>query len=213
MYPFPTPSLLAGSSQGAAFVGALAVNMPSSSIAVSFPPGTQAGDIAIIFWAYSGPGTISGGAGGWSISSYHWSAYGYTSTMAIKVLAAGDLAGVTVNDGAGGCTLIVAVYRGATAATPKTSFLGASGSTLTIPGFTKSASCKGILNFVQDRDPGSNPVQPSPLIMRAGPGNFGYFAANVADQLSPASYVSGTDFNWTDFVTATQQIGVSVELT
>lgn len=212
-------SKVTGGGGGATFVGASTIaEGTGGSVAIPFPGSPQVGDVAIIMcWAgFSDTASISGGAGGWTKDTITWNVLSYFSSVFFKVLAAPDLGGVTLNNAStipSGSTVVVAVYRGPTAAAVKTRNAGEPGTSLTLGGFTKNASCKAIVTFAQDRDPTSNPNQPGIFVMRAGPGGFGFFSGNVADVLTPASYTNGTNIVWTNFDSTERQIGWAIELT
>lgn len=202
----------AGSVMAAQFVGAANNNGGAASQAVTFPGSPVATDFAIIMcWAgFSDTASISGGAGGWTKSTITWTNYGYYSSIFYKALASGDLAGVTVNNG-GNSPIVVMVYRGPTTLAVKSTNTGATGSTLALTGFTKNASCKGVVTIVHDRDPVGGFSPPGTFTSRTISA-YVFFAAGSADILTPANYTNGTTVTWTGFSTGTDQVGWLIEL-
>lgn len=183
--------------------------------------GAVAGDIAVVYIPYEGTdvdgnftdnATVSGT--GWTKSSLNWSLLGYWSAVFWKELAAGDVAGrIATTPNVTGVPVIFAVYRGPTVASVKSTNAGASGTTLTLGGFTKSASSKAILSFVSDRDASATPAPPAPFAAVQGPGTSTTFTANLAAITSAGLYSNGTDVVWTGFGNTFEQTGYLLELT
>lgn len=204
--------VLASRGNAAQFVNSNINTGGAASQAISIPSGAQAGDIAIIIcWAgFSDSATISGGAGGWTRNTVIWTSYSYYSSIFYKVLASGDLAGVTVNSG-GSNPIACLVYRGASAVGVKSTNPGQV-TDLDLAGFTKNASCKAVVSLVQDRDGTVGFSPPGTFVSRSG-GAAGFFAIGTADIINPSNYVNGTTVTWTGFATGADQIGWLLELT
>jgi hypothetical protein len=220
MFPLSSALLGAGGQGPATFIGALAYDTVISPTSFDLPPGTQAGDLCLIMiWAaYSEnlatTGEVSGGDGGWSEHVLSWLYSDYHSSIVSKFLSAGDLAAdLSITNG--NCTIIVAVYRGVTGYSITTAGTIGDQSKVTLAGITKSATCKGLVTFAQDRDVNSNPTAPAGFTPRIGPraGGAALFTGNLADLLTPASYINGTNVVWTNFITSTPQVGFLVQLT
>lgn len=217
MFIFPgSPMAVGNSLPPATLVGATSVAPNGSGVAaVAFPPGTAAGDLAIIAVGYEAagiPSSITGGSGGaWTRSGLTWYSGNYFASLHQRVLSAGDLAGVTVN-GAYASPVMIIVYRGPTLATVKSSNPLQSDDKLTLTGFAKSSTCRGLVTLTFDRDAGSVPTAPASFARRVA-ASYVYFAGAIADKLSFNSYVNGATVEWTDFLTASGQMGWLLELT
>ncbi len=198
----------------------IASTTTSTSLPFTWPAGTAAGDLAVVYVAYQGfanNNTITGGAGGvWTKDALFWSALTYYSAVFSKVLASGDIAGNTLNrpDAAGDGTspYIIVVYRGPTALTVKSTVTNGTGTTITLTGFTKAGNSKAVVSCVADRDPAATPSTGSPFTAVQGPGTNINFAANLADVTIPASYLGG-NVVWTGFGNTFEQTGYLLELT
>ena len=204
----------AGGGPGATLVGALWGTQSTTTTPISFPVGTQAGDLAMIMsWGgFASSGSISGGAGGWSADHINWLNYGYRSSLLWKVLAAGDLAGVNFVSGSAGSAYVVAVYRGATSLAVKQTNTGGGGSEVPFSGFTKASNSKALVTIMHDRGPSSTPAAPAEFVRRTGGGAI-HFAAWLADLLNTSRYDNGDPLKWTDAETALDQVGWLLELT
>lgn len=203
-----------GAAPASLFVGAYAAVAPSTNFGVSWPAGSQVGDLVFIFVSTGDASTnISGGAGGWTRSDITWTNYGYGSCVFHKVLASGDMAGVSlvnITSWGNGAAYLVSTYRGVANASLKSINPGATGTTLGLSGFAKSGSCKGLVTFASDRDKGIG-VPPAGFTNRAsGEGN--YWSVCAADLVAPANY-NGTDLTWSGFYSGQDQVGVLYELT
>lgn len=192
----------------------------STSLAFTWPAGTAAGDLAVVYVAYQGTAnnnTITGGAGGvWVKDALNWSALGYYSAVFSKVLASGDVAGNTLNrpNAATDVTspYIIVVYRGPTALSVKTTVTNGTGTTITLTGFTKAGNSKAVVSCVADRDASATPSTGSPFTAVQGPGTNPNFTANLNDVLSVNQYVGGNVL-WSGFSNTFEQTGYLLELT
>ena len=209
----PRAGVLATTRTALSFVGASVVTATSTAQAITFPVGTQTGDLAIVMcWAgIADTASISGGAGGWTKNTITWTNFGYFSSIFYKTLAAGDVGGVTVNQGNNNA-MVILVYRNAAAVSVKATNPGSATTSLSLAGFTKNASCKGVVSIVQDRDPTASFAPPGTFASRAlGVGVN--FASGGADIVNPSNYVDGTNVVWTGFVNTFDQVGWLLELT
>lgn len=222
----PVPSTFgvyaSSGSTAASFVSVTGYNVTAgnTSQAVAFS-GAQAGDVAFIHLAYAGTGfdtaTISGGAGGWTKASQVDAAgFPYYATNFTKALASGDLGGVTVNfpnlEALNTTIVIVMVYRGASTATLKAS-ASSTTTTLSLAGFNKSGSSKGIVSIVSERDVTANFIPPGTFTARGSYTSSTQWRGRGADITNPSNYADGTNVVWSDFLTSFPQIGFLYELT
>lgn len=193
---------------------------PSTTTSLSWPAGSAAGDLAVVYVAYQGSAnnnTITGGAGGvWTKDALLWSALGYYSAVFSKTLASGDLAGNTLNapDAATDVSspYIIVVYRGPTVLSVKSTVTNGTGTTITLTGFTKAGNSKAVVSCVADRDPSATPSTGSPFTAVRGPGTSINFTANLNDVLSVNQYVGG-NVTWSGFGNTFEQTGYLLELT
>lgn len=157
-----------------------------STGAITWPSGTQAGDLAVAIAVGNTAVSIPGGT---VIAGDVVENSPSQSSFAFKVLAAADIStppSITVpTNGA----FYVAVYRGGTMVT-KRSTNASSGANVTVPGFTKSAASRRIIAAGHDRDPGTSSTPPTGFTLRAT-ASATFFMSAVYD-LSAAAY-AGAD--------------------
>jgi hypothetical protein len=187
-----------GGSPGSVFFGA---SLQINSGTVSFPAGTQAGDIAIF--------TIIGGF----VPSFSFGTQVITNNNAIrggarflnvytKVLTSGDISSPPTFNTASGL-IQTAIWRGGTAVDLKSGPTTGTGSTVTATGFTKNTASKLVISFMYDSAPG-----PTGLVLAAGftkCSTDGINDAGVNDDISKFadsdSYVSSANVTWTNLDT------------
>lgn len=181
---------------------------------ITWPPGTQVGDLAILtFWEASTSSdfaVISGGDGGWSSSHDAWTVFGYRSAYFFKKLTAGDMVGVSLQLPDSGTAIVLSVYRGPNTLAKRVQNVSG-GTTLIFPGFTKNAACMGLVTIAHDRDPSSVPKAPTNFIKRQT-FSAGYFSISVADLLETGKYPNGSSIGWSDFASFVEQFGWVLEL-
>lgn len=198
-------------------VGSSLGTTSGTATSLSWPAGSASGDIALVFVAFQGfanNNTITGGAGGvWTKNALNWSSLGYYSAVFSKTLASGDLAGNTLNSPDGSSSpYIIVVYRGPTVVAVKSTVNNGTGTSITLTGFTRAATCKAIISFVTDRDPSATPTAGSPFTAVQGPGAHGAFTANLSDVRTPTNYLGG-NVTWTGFGNTFEQVGYLLEAT
>jgi hypothetical protein len=211
--------VLAAAGGGFQFVNASANEINSAPSEVfSIPSGAQAGDLMFVSCAAYATDTItvtSGSGGAWTKNTVQdlVSGNGYYYSILYRVLTSGDISTGTVTVGTpnGASTCVLAVYRGASAVAVKASQAGNT-TDPTLTGFTKNASCKGIVTVVLDRNYTNNPSPPGTFTTRAGPGNFQFFNCELADITNPSNYTNGTNVQWTS-VGSTSNASWLLELT
>jgi hypothetical protein len=188
------------------FIGTNTYAPSGSSQSVSFSP-AQAGDLAIIIGVQSVFSTPSG----WTLAGTEaWGSL--TNRICYKVLTSGDIStgSVSVSTIAGGLVMIL-IYRGATVATIVSSKVGSSTS-LSVDGFTKNPSSRGVLTYVSEGGITDTIARPSGSASR---NNFSssVIRAAAADIL-PASFYGGGALVWTGLLSGTNNnVGQIIELT
>jgi hypothetical protein len=207
--------LLLMKSAGARFVAGATYGPPGQTQAIGLSA-YKVGDLVMIFATTVNippNAVITGGAGGW-VSDVETTTAGYKLYCFRKKLEAADLSGVTFNAGAGApdANINVVGYRGAASATLRAFAEALSGTTLTLPGFTKSVGCRRIVSHAVDRDPGSTFLTPTSWFARIAAFATTFFASRTAD-VPPSRYDNGTDVVWTGFDTGNLQFGFVMELT
>lgn len=212
----PVPTMFGVLASGAAGSGAAYITehhySPATSQAVSFS-GAAAGQLALIIVSNSLTAAPSPPAGWTSLGSYTWATFGYKDTAFWKILSAGDIStgSVTVTGLGSDGTLEIVFYSGVTSI----ALVGtgdSTTSTVNIPGFTKSGSCKGIVTYCTTRATGSSPAAPGTATNRVAVFGAGNFKTRVDDILNPSNYVDGSDLPYTN-VGALEAIGRAYELT
>lgn len=205
MFPF---AAVASGAAVTTFVGADVVD--GAALAISWPSGTQAGDAAIIC-------VVGNGAPSWSNFS-GWATDvngGVVSTVSLwycysKILSAGDVSTPPSYTGATAGGYIVAVYRGATSITFKTSLASDAGSDAALSGFVKAALSSRVVTAICDRDPGNDMTEPSGFTQRHEEA-ISFFDYAVAD-IAAGSYTNSASITWTNLATSFTQAAVSWEI-
>jgi len=210
-----------GEMRSAEFIGLNRYGNVASQLLV-IPAGSKVGDLAIVIINNSSNGAPTL-PGGWTITSLvnPWALFGYHDFLGQKVLDAGDIAAGTVlaNSLGGDGIITILVYRGVdhalVTATKRTS-VDNNLSTTTIPGFTKSATCRALLFYCCTRQPNLTLVSPSGAGFAKRLDNYWInggtnFKTSIDDMLNVGYYTNGTNVVYTGG--ATETIGVSIELT
>jgi len=203
----------AGSS-GAVFVTSANYDRPGSgSQAISFS-GMSAGQLAII-WNVSNGARPS--ASGWNAINTGAYNLGYPVTLLWKVLTSADISAgsVTVTADAGFFTVQAWLGPTSAAVVSAADANGAPGY-VTIPGYTKSGSFKGLIGLASLQNNGSGAttlVGPGTMVNRISNYQSTFFLATVADILNPANYTDGTAITFTANGSYFGLYGQLVELT
>lgn len=166
------------------FVGI--TSLIQTSGVISWPSGTQTGDLAIAI----GVGNSSVSPSGWTtVAGDPVNNAPSVSSFAFKVLAAADITSppsiAVPTNGA----FYVAIYRGGTVVTKKATNASTTASVV-VPGFVKSVSSRRVLAVGHDRDPGISAVPPSGFTLRASDSST-YFM-NALYDVSASSYTDGS---------------------
>lgn len=200
----------------ATYVGENHYALTGATQVVDFPAGCQAGDVVIMSIhcaTTTGNGSTPAGWSGLFAGAYNTLRL---ARIVGKVLENADIVAgtVTVTSLNGGNTgIAIQAYRGATGAAIVSSLLEDTGATCAVPGFTKSASCRGLIGIVMCLGNG-------PIVVPAGwterindtIANCGPFGA--ADLLTPSSYTNGAAITWSGFTTPGEsQAAWVIELT
>lgn len=192
---------------GFTIVGATTIANVNAPSTVTFPTGTQAGDLALLYGMYwfAAP-TIAG----WTITNWTWTNGGYHAFVAQKVLTAADIGSPpSLNAGQTGGTLSTVVLRGVSSFTSQGTN-EVTGSTWASPTYAARAADKASIVFVSDRDAASVPAAPvgwSPLIA-----NFSGAIFETTVSLTTAPSYFGVAATWSPFVTTNFQSGIVGEL-
>ena len=188
----------AAGSSAAAFVAKNEYTPSTSSQAVSFS-GAAAGNLAIIIVSNSTGGFPPTPAGWTSLGGYTWPVYSYNDTAFIKVLSAGDIStgSVTLTALNTDSTVQILFYAGATTAAVVGS-AATSSTTVTIPGFTKNANCKGIVLYCTTRQTVASPSAPGTAVNRIANFASANFKSRADDILNPSNYVDGSGLPYTN---------------
>lgn len=164
--------------------------------ALSLPPGTLDGDIAIVGFSYNG--TASGlGANPWE-SSTVTNSHGYPTSVFHKKIGAGGVAqGLTVS-GATYSPIFVAVYRGAEVISVIDSVDSTGNSIAYADAPAAAATALARVATLIDRNANPDAAPPAGYTVRSAGISTGVFSAMVADDLEglPGSVSSPA---WTGF--------------
>lgn len=193
----------------AVFVAANTVDSASGNIV--WPTGAQAGDIAIVAMTRAAAAAPTFSWGTLAVGPLDLS--GSSATWYIGVLTSGDLSSPPAYSNATNGGYSIVCYRGGTAIAAKNSLGGQTGSTITIPGFTKNASSLGVIAAFMDRDPGSgsSAVAPTGFTMnnKTSITFFGFGWASV----DPSGYTDSASAQFTGLVTSFNQSAAFFEIT
>lgn len=181
------------SSQGlVSYVGATTLASAStSSIAVSLPTGSKAGDLAVFNAFY--PGAVRAYPTGFTTDDYVFGTY--TLRTGYKVLTAADTTAGSVtlpaNLSGFNWTILLAVYDGAISLTRRTQAEVSSSTTLAVPGFSQTDATLALLGISLADETASVPTFPSPFINRIS-GFDAFGAVTLADAQDPGAYFGGS---------------------
>lgn len=178
MHPFPNPML--GGGARASFIGK--VDGPSSGGPATLHANAQAGDLGVIIT--NAPASPSG----WAVESLG-NCYVFS-----KVLASGDLSGVTLGGSVGSWGTLV--YRGATSLVRRSSISVPGSPPMTIPGFTK-AGARGLLTATVTSANMSATTPTGFSARQSFVGDGGFRLLHSADLLPAGGYTNGADIVWT----------------
>jgi len=188
------------------FVGADAVNGAANT--VTWPVGTQAGDMAVV--ALVGTGASITGFSSWT-TDLSTTTGGSSNWFFSKILTAGDVSSPPSYSGATNGGYFVAVYRGGTAITVKSTLGNDTGTTLDLSGFVKAALSSRVVTLICDRDPGADMVAPSGFTEQYEEA-ISFFDFAVAD-VAASGYTNSATISWTGLTATNSQSGVAYELT
>jgi len=205
------------------FVGSNTGSVASGTIGSpwSFPAGTQAGDIAMLFisnrtnqptlqntgnapyyenpWTYMGDtfgsvlyATTNYARGFWKVVSNPSEELPYCPTTAVNA------------------TWQLLVFRGASKVTAVQELNSDAGSTLDFTGITKSSASKMLVSYVVDRDSGSTITVPTNWTFMAR--QTSTEAASETAYLDSRLYTNSSTISWTSFTITNTQAGILVEL-
>lgn len=164
---------------------------------LSFPAGTQAGDLVLICHNQSTSTGVTISASGYNVASAQaqWSAgSGYYRICRWKILTSTDIAtpGTLSTIGASGMVSLQ-VFRNVTTVTHKELAASVSGSTIPLSGITKAVGSKFVVSVAYERD-AANTLTLSGFTLLQAPSN-GVFTHGAA-YLDSASYSNGTAVTW-----------------
>jgi hypothetical protein len=207
-----------GRNNSARRIGFNAYANAAGSQAITWPTGTQAGDLAVIYVCYSGGSSGVSGLTGWTRATSAWGLGGYTDNFYSRVLTAGDVSSpptIIANPGPGaGGPIIVHVYRGPTRAAVRAAGTDTvtGHSSISAGGFGQAGSHMGAVAFEGDRDPAGTASCTAPpnstacITNQAG----SFFSTSSADWLGP-SY-SGAAVTFSGSATTTGRNLTVIEL-
>lgn len=181
------------------FVGSAAVN--STGTTITWPSGTQAGDLAIVSFFGSAVAAVS-----WSGASGPTSLVISTPANAqvyTKTLTSTDISSPPSYTAPNG-SYDVAVYRNGNAITVKNSVSANATATCTMTGFTKSGASSGVLSFLISRST-TNTGLTAPSGFANDSGLLSTtFTTGAFASVSPAGYTNGSNPAWTSISTSFQ---------
>lgn len=163
---------------------------------LSFPAGTQEGDLVLICHNQSTSTGVTISASGYNVAAAQaqWSTgSGYYRTCRWKILTSTDIAtpGTLSTIGASGMVSLQ-VFRNVTTVTHKELAASVSGSTIPLSGITKAVGSKFVVSVAYERDAANTLALSGFTLMQASNGVFTHGAA----YLDSASYSNGTAVTW-----------------
>lgn len=164
---------------------------------LSFPAGTQEGDLVLICHNQSTSTGVTISASGYNVAAAEtlWSTgSGYYRTCRWKILTSTDIAtpGTLSTIGSYGMVSLQ-VFRNVTTVTHKELAASLSGATIPLSGFTKAVGSKFVVSVAYERD-AANTLALSGFTLVQAPSN-GVFT-HAAAYLDSASYTNGTAVTW-----------------
>lgn len=190
-------------------VGAVNINVPTGTQALSWPAGTIAGDYAVVFSAAATNISITG----WTRDAYDWTTYGYTSVALRKKLTAAEVSSPPSATLTNGTAIVISVYRGINASVVRGGVTG-SGASILFSGFVKGPS-KALVMMSSDRDPdGSISAPPSSAWTRRNQASDSLWHSELWD-VSASLYRDGDPIAFTLVPGSNNfnQAGILLELT
>lgn len=163
---------------------------------LSFPAGTQEGDLVLICHNQSTSSGVTISASGYNVAAAEtqWSTgSGYYRICRWKILTSTDIAtpGTLSAIGASGMVSLQ-VFRNVTTVTHKELAASVSGSTIPLSGITKAVGSKFVVSVAYERDAANTLTLSGFTLLQTSNGVFTHGAA----YLDSASYSNGTAVTW-----------------
>jgi hypothetical protein len=204
----------------AVFVGVNSYTSTTTSQVVTFPTGSQVGDLCVISCYYPNVSYDVTTPSGWTKDRYVWTTGPtYASIVLWKVLTSLDIA--TGNVTVAGLSpteannLSIVGYRGGPTSLTRRAAITGSSTTTTLPGFVKTnGNVRAVLVIAIDRDTGSSlPVVGGRFVARvAGRAVASTSCVTIADVTRAGDYPDNTNIVVTGFDATNGQSVIAYEL-